>query len=326
MRRRTFITLLGGTAACWPLAVRAQQTKMPLIGFLSMGSGGSRANFFVDAFRKGLAESGYIEDKNVTIEYRWAAKYSELPALAMELIDRQVTILVASPLSGGFAAKAATKTVPIVFASGGDPVEAGLVDSLNHPGGNITGISEMAFQIVPKRFQYLRDLIPGAAIFAMLINPDARSAASASAAALAAAQALSVQVHFLNVKSSEDLPRVFQMLSELRADAFLVTPDAVFNNEREQVLTLAARYHVPGIYPERLWVTSGGLISYGSSIPGVFHQMGLYTGRILKGEKPGDLPIQQPTAFDLVINLKTARALGLSVPSTLLTIADEVIE
>jgi putative ABC transport system substrate-binding protein len=281
MKRRTFITMLSGSVLGWPLAARAQQARMPLIGFLSMGTGGSRANFFVDAFRKGLAETGYIEGKNATIEYRWAAKYSDLPALAMELVDRQVTILVASPLSGGFAAKAATKTIPIVFASGGDPVEAGLVDSLNHPGGNITGISEMAFQIVPKRIQYLRDLIPGAATFAMLINPDARSTASAKAAALAAAQALGVQVHFLNVKSSEDLPRVFQMLSELRADAFLVTPDAVFNND---------------------------------------------TGRILKGEKPGDLPIQQPTTFDLVINLKTAKTLGLSVPATLLTTADEVIE
>jgi putative ABC transport system substrate-binding protein len=325
MRRRDFITLLGGMAACWPLAARAQQPGGPLIGFLSMGSG-DRGTFFVDAFRKGLAETGYVEGTNATIEYRWATKYNELPALAKELVDRQVTIIVASPLSGGFAAKAATKTIPIVFASGGDPVEAGLVDSLNHPGGNITGVAEMAFQIVPKRFQYLRDLIPGATIFAMLVNPAARSTAAASAAALTAARTLGVQVHFLDVKTGEDLPRVFATLSELHADAFIVTPDALFNFEREQILTLAARYRVPGIYTERVWATSGGLISYASSLPGVFRQLGLYAGRILKGEKPGDLPVQQPTTFELVVNLKTAKALGLSVPATLLTTADEVIE
>jgi putative ABC transport system substrate-binding protein len=325
-QRREFITLIAGTAVSWSFPARAQQRNAPLIGFLSVGSGSGRANFFVDGFRQGLAEAGYFEGKNVTIEYRWAANYKELPALAKELVDRSVTLLVASPLSGGLAAKAATKTIPIVFASGGDPVEAGLVDSLNHPGANVTGIAEMTQQIVPKRLQILHDLIPRASVFAMLVNPDARSTPVASAAAMTATQNLGVRLHILSTKSRDDLSDAFAKITELRADGYIITPDPLFFNEREQILSLAARYKLPGIYFDRVWVASGGLMSYGTSLPSTFHQIGLYAGRILKGENPGDLPIQQPTKFELVINLKTAQTFGLTVPQTLLATADEVIE
>jgi putative tryptophan/tyrosine transport system substrate-binding protein len=325
-RRREFITLIAGAAASWSFTACAQQRNVPLIGFLSVGSGGGRASFFIDGFRKGLAEAGYFEGKNVTIEYRWAANYKELPALAKELVDRPVTLLVASPLSGGMAAKAATTTIPIVFASGGDPVEAGLVDSLNHPGGNVTGIAEMTQEIVPKRLQILRDLMPGASVFAMLVNPDARSTPAASAAAVTATQNLGVQLYILSTKSPDDLSDAFAKITELHANGYAITPDPLFFNEREHILSLAARYKLPGIYFDRIWAASGGLMSYGSSLPGTFHQIGLYAGRVLKGENPGDLPIQQPTKFEFVINLKTAQVLGLNVPQTLLTTADEVIE
>jgi len=280
----------------------------------------------VDDFRKGLAETGYIEGKNVIIEYRWAANYGELPALANELVEHHVAVLVAAPLSGGFAAKAATATIPIVFESGGDPVEAGLVDNLNHPGGNITGMAAMTQQIVPKRFQILHDLMPGASVFAMLVNPDARSTASTSAVAMSTAQALGVQLHILSTKSPDELPGAFAKIAELQSEALAVTPDPFFYGERKRILDLAARYKLPGIYFERTWVSEGGLMSYSASVPDAFYQIGQYAGRILKGEKPGNLPIQQPTTFELVINLKTANALGLSVPPTLLTIANEVIE
>jgi len=325
MRRRDFIKVIAGSAAVWPLAARAQRPNLPLIGFLAV-SGLATLPALVDAFHKGLAEAGYIEGKNVIIEYRWAANYGELPALANELVEHHVAVLVAAPLSGGFAAKAATKTIPIVFESGGDPVEAGLVDNLNHPGGNITGVAVMTQQIVPKRLQLLHDLMPSASIFAMLVNPDARSTASTSAAAMSAAQALGVQLHILSTKSPDELPGAFAKIAELQSEALAVTPDPFFHGERKRILDLAARYKLPGIYFERTWVSEGGLMSYSASVPDAFYQIGQYAGRILKGEKPGNLPIQQPTTFELVINLKTANALGLSVPPTLLTIANEVIE
>jgi putative tryptophan/tyrosine transport system substrate-binding protein len=325
MRRRAFIALLGG-AATWPLAARAQERNVPLIGFLGIGSGGSGVRIFIDAFLKGLAETGYVEGKTVRIEYRWAPTYKELPALATDLVSRSVTVLVASPLSGGLAAKAATKTIPIVFAGGGDPVEVGLVDSFNHPGGNATGIISTTQLIVPKRFQHLRDLVPTASVFAMLVNPDARATPSTSAAAIAAAEALGVQLHILRTKSSDELSDAFVEIGNLHAGALLVTPDPFFSTQRDKVLSLANQYRLPGIYPDREWALAGGLMSYGSSLPGIWYQVGGYTGRILKGERPADLPVQQPTKFDLVINLKTAKALGLTVPETLLTTSDEVIE
>jgi putative tryptophan/tyrosine transport system substrate-binding protein len=326
MNRREAISFFGAAPLAWPFATRAQQPSMPVVGFLNAGSAGM-ASSLVDAFRKGLAETGYIEGKNVTIEYRWAnGQYDQMPALVADLVNRQVAVLVVGTLTAGFTAKAATKTIPIVFASGTDPVDAGLVESLNHPGANLTGIASITQQILPKRLQYLRELIPGAAIVAMLVNPDARATAPSSAAALAAAQTLGVQIHFLSTKSDDELQHAFAMLSQLRADALLVTPDPFFEVRRDQLIALAARHAVPAIYFDRPFAVAGGLMSYGPDRPDISRQMGLYTGRILKGEKPANLPVQLPTKFELVINLKTAKALGLTVPTTILTTADEVIE
>jgi putative ABC transport system substrate-binding protein len=326
MNRREAIMLFGSASLAWPLTARAQQPVMPVVGFLNAGSAGMAAPF-VAAFNRGLAETGYIDRKNVTIEYRWAnGQYDQMPALVADLVNRQVAVLVVSTLTAGFTAKAATKTIPIVFSSGTDPVDAGLVESLNHPGGNLTGIASITQQIVPKRLQYLREVIPGAAIFGMLVNPDARATAPSSAAALAAAQTLGVQIHFLSTKSDDELQQAFTTLTQLRADALLVTPDPFFDVRRDQLIALAARHAVPAIYSDRPFAVAGGLMSYGPDRSDISRQMGLYTGRILKGEKPANLPVQLPTKFEFVINLKTAKALGLTVPATLLTTADEVIE
>jgi putative tryptophan/tyrosine transport system substrate-binding protein len=322
VRRREFVTLLGGAVVGWPLTARAQQPAMPVVGVLFAGSVS-----LADAFKRGLAETGYVDGKNVTIEYRWAnGQYDQIPALVADLVNRQVAVLVVDTLTAGFTAKAATKTIPIVFASGTDPVDAGLVESLNHPGGNLTGIASITQQIVPKRLQYLREMIPGAAIVAMLVNPDARATAPSSAAALAAAQRLGVQIHFLSTRSDDELVSAFMTLNQLQVDALLVTPDPFFGVRRDQLIALAARHAVPTIYFNRPFAVAGGLMSYGPSNPDIYQQMGLYTGRILKGEKPANLPVQLPTKFELVINLKTAKTLGLTVPTTLLTTADEVIE
>jgi ABC-type uncharacterized transport system substrate-binding protein len=326
MNRRKAIILFGSASLAWPLTARAQQPAMPMVGFLNAGSA-SMATPFVAAFNRGLAETGYIDRKNVAIEYRWAnGQYDQMPALVADLVNRQVAVLVVGTLTAGFTAKAATKTIPIVFSSGTDPVDAGLVESLNHPGGNLTGIASITQQIVPKRLQYLREVIPGATMFGMLINPDARATAPSSAAALAAAQTLGVQIHFLSTKSDDELQQAFTTLTQLRADALLVTPDPFFDVRRDQLIALAARHAVPAIYSDRPFAVAGGLMSYGPDRPDISRQMGLYTGRILKGEKPANLPVQQPTKFEFVINLKTAKALGLTVPTTLLTTADEVIE
>ena len=326
MNRREAISFFGAAPLAWPLTARAQQPSMPVVGFLNAGSAGM-ATPFVDAFNRGLAETGYIDRKNVTIEYRWAnGQYDHMPALVADLVTRQVAVLVVGTLTAGFTAKAATKTIPIVFSSGTDPVDAGLVESLNHPGGNLTGIASITQQIVPKRLQYLREVIPGAANIAMLVNPDARATAPSSAAALAAAQTLGVQIHFLSTKSDDELQQAFTTLTQLRADALLVTPDPFFDVRRDQLIALAARHAVPAIYSDRPFAAAGGLMSYGPDRPDISRQMGLYTGRILKGEKPANLPVQLPTKFELVINLKTAKALGLTVPTTILTTADEVIE
>jgi putative ABC transport system substrate-binding protein len=326
MNRRKAIILFGSASLAWPLTARAQQPAMPMVGFLNAGSAGM-ATPFVAAFNRGLAETGYIDRKNVTIEYRWAnGQYDQMPALVADLVTRQVAVLVVGTLTAGFTAKAATKTIPIVFSSGTDPVDAGLVESLNHPGGNLTGIASITQQIVPKRLQYLREVIPGATMFGMLVNPDARATAPSSAAALAAAQTLGVQIHFLSTKSDDELQQAFTTLTQLRADALLVTPDPFFDVRRDQLIALAARHAVPAIYSDRPFAVAGGLMSYGPDRPDISRQMGLYTGRILKGEKPANLPIQLPTKFEFVINVKTAKALGLTVPTTLLTTADEVIE
>jgi putative ABC transport system substrate-binding protein len=324
MRRREFIAGVG-SALAWPSAIKAQQPTIPTVGYLFFGIAG-KSVFRVDAFRRGLAETGYIEGKNLAIEYRWADRYDQLPSLAADLANRGVAVLYASPTSAGLAAKNATRSIPIVFVSGSDPVDFGLVDSLNRPGGNITGISQLTQKLVPKRLELLREVVPRATVFSMLVNPMARPTASTIAEAKAAAQAVGVEVHFLSAKDKDEIAHAFAEHVELGAKALLINPDGLFIDERELIVGLAAQRSVPTIYFDRIFATSGGLMSYGASLADLYRQAGVYVGRILKGEKPANLPVLQPTKYELIINLKTAKALGIDVPSTLLARADEVIE
>ena len=324
MRRREFIAGVG-SALAWPSAIKAQQPTTPTVGFLNVGIA-EKSMFYADALRRGLTETGYIDGKNLTIEYRWAERYDQLPSLAADLVDRGVTVLFASPLSAGLAAKKVTRSIPIVFCSGGDPVDFGLVDSLNRPGGNITGISQLTQKLVPKRFELLREVVPRATAFSMLVNPTARATASAIGDAKAAAQAVGVKLHFHSAKDKEEIAHAFAEYVELGANALLINPDPLFLDERELILGLATRRSVPTIYFDRIFVAAGGLMSYGASLAELFRLAGVYVGRILKGEKPADLPVQQPTNFELVINLKAAKELALSIPATLLASATEVIE
>ena len=280
------------------------------------------------AFRKGLSETGYVEGRNVAIEYRWARnEYDRLPELAADLVRRRVNVIVAI---GGtpavLAAKAATTTIPIVFGFGGDPVQTGLVASLSRPGGNITGVVTMNVELAAKRLGLLHELVPGATRFAVLLNPNSPASASPTRDALAAAAPAGWQIEFLAVATNSDLNTAFARLAERRADALMVIPELIFVSRRVQLLTLAARHAVPTIYPSREFAEAGGLMSYGSSFTDMHRQAGVYTGRILKGEKPADLPVMRPTTFEFVINLQTAQALGIDVPPTLLARADEVIE
>jgi putative ABC transport system substrate-binding protein len=324
--RRKFLATLGGAAA-WPLAAHAQQVAMPVVGYLDAGAPETSARF-VAAFRKGLSEAGYAEGRNVAVEYRWAYNNSDrLPALASDLIRRQVTVIAAT---GGtptaLAAKAATTMVPIVFGFGGDPVQTGLVASLNRPGGNVTGVVTMNVELAGKRLGLLHELVSGATRFAVFHNPNNAYSTSATREAVAAAAPAGWQIEFLGVTTNADLNAAFARLVQIRADAFLISPEVIFVLRRIQLLTLAARYAVPAIYPSREFAEAGGLMSYGSSFTDMHRQVGSYTGRILKGEKPAELPVMRPTTFELVINLQTAQALGIDVPSTLLARADEVIE
>jgi putative ABC transport system substrate-binding protein len=324
MKRRDFIVGLG-SAAAWPLAARAQQRSIPLIGYLSGETPSTNANR-VAAFHKGLEEAGFVEGRNVFIEYRWAdGKFDRLQGLVIDLIDLRPTIMVVSPSSAAIAAKAATTTIPIVFQGGGDAVDFGLIDSLNRPGSNITGVNSLLAALVPKRLQMLRALAPRAARIAMLINPDARITASISTAAPEAASMLGVQLDFWNAHTEAELDVVFASQAH-RADALLIAPDPFFTSRRDKIIALAGRHSMPAMYPYSEYVAAGGLISYGPSFAEMYRQVGLIAGRILKGEKPADLPVQQPTKFDLAINLKTAKALGLTIPETLLAAADEVIQ
>ena len=325
MRRREFIAGLG-SAAAWPLTARAQQAAVPVIGFLSARSAELDSNFTA-AFLQGLKESGYIEGQNVAVEYRFAEnQFDRLPALAADLVRRRVAVIVANGVVEARTAKAATTTIPIVFATGFDPVASGLVASLNRPGANITGHTELAGELGPKHLQLLRELVPNAARFGVLANPEFPYTQSIVADLLAAALTLHLQLVVVDARTDNDLEPAFAGFSQHRVGAVLVTPGSFYNLRMKQLVALAARHALPAIYPRSEYALAGGLMSYGTSIGYAYHQAGIYTGRILKGEKPADLPVQQVTKIELVINLKTAKVLGLTIPETLLATADEVIQ
>jgi putative tryptophan/tyrosine transport system substrate-binding protein len=324
MRRRELMLLLGGamTAA---RGVRAQQKAMPVIGYLVSGSRGLSAAS-VTAFRQGLSETGYVEEgKDVAIEYRWAeGSYDRLPALAADLVDLKVDVIVASG-AAVLVAKGATSTIPIVFF-GGDPVAAGWATSLARPGGNLAGFSNFVTELMPKRFELLSELVPQAGVIALLVNPNSASAERQTRDVQEAARAKGVQLIILKAGTESEIDAAFASLVQLHAGALLVGADPFFNSRREKLVALSARFAVPAIYEWRAFAELGGLISYGPSQTGLWRQVGIYAGRILKGAKPADLPVQQPTTFELVVNLNTARALGLTVPPSILARADEVIE
>jgi putative ABC transport system substrate-binding protein len=326
MRRREFIALMGGAAAAWPLAARAQQPAVPLMGYLNSRSRDTDRPFLA-AFHHGLNETGYVEGQNVAVEYRWAeGQYDRLPELATDLVRRQVTVMAATSTPAALAAKTATSAIPIVFTTAADPVAVGLVDSLSRPSGNATGVNIYLSHLGAKRLELLRELLPNAAVIGMLVNPNFPDAESQSKDIKEAARTLGQQVHIVNANSEGDFSQAFATFIEIKADALLISLDAFFLSRREQLVALAARHKIPAIYFSRDFVLVGGLMSYGSDIANSYRQAGIYAGRILKGAKPGDLPVVQPTKFDLVINLKTATALGLEVPWFLQQRADEVIE
>jgi putative ABC transport system substrate-binding protein len=328
MKRREFMTVLGGAAAAWPIAARAQQSAMPVIGFLHSASAAAFAAHLA-AFRKGLSEAGYVEDRNVAIDYRWAEGQNDrLPALAAELVHRRVAVIVTpGSTAATLAAKAATATIPIVFVIGADPVKIGLVASLNRPGGNVTGINDIGVDIGAKRLGFLHELLPRATRFGVLVNPDNPSITETFVAELqTAASAIGRQIEVVTASTNADIDTAFATLVEKRADALLNGPDALFVTRRVQLITLAVRHALPALYHRRELAEAGGLMSYGSDLPDQFRQTGGYVGRILRGEKPADMPVQLPTRFEFVINLQTAKTLGIEIPATLLARADEVIE
>jgi putative tryptophan/tyrosine transport system substrate-binding protein len=329
MRRRAFITLLGGAVAAWPLAARAQQGAMPVIGFLNSGSPGERTHL-VAAFHQGLGETAYVDGRNVTIEYRWAqGRYDRLPALADELVRQQAAVITATgDTVSPRAAKAATTTIPIIFVMGGDPVAAGLVPSFNRPGGNITGVSLVASalaELVAKQLELLHELAPKAVVVGILLNPRPSSEVDLSQLQ-SVARSKGLELVVLRANTDRDIEAAFAALVQKHAEALLIEPDVFFLDRREQLVALAARHAIPAVYSRREYAAIGGLMSYGTSLADAYRHAGIYTGRVLKGEKPADLPVLQPTKFELVINLKAAKALGLKVPLTLQVAADEVIE
>ena len=326
MRRREFITLLGGAAAAWPLATRAQQPAMPVAAFLSALSL-AQTSHLVAAWKRGLSETGYVDGKNVAIEYRFAdGQYDRLPALAAELVRRSVAVIVAASPPAALAAKAATTTIPIVFVVGLDPVAAGLVTSFNRPGGNATGMTTITGPLGQKRLEILRELVPKMKVVPMLANPISPDTVPEIRDVQAAAQAMGLELRVVNASTLSELDAAFIALAQQRPDALMVGADPFFVNEREQLTASAARIRVPAIYPFREFPLTGGLMSYGANLSVGYRQAGIYDGRILKGDKPADLPVMQPTTFELVINLKAAMALGLDFPATLHARSDEVIE
>jgi ABC-type uncharacterized transport system substrate-binding protein len=328
MRRREFIKLLGSTAAAWPLTAQAQPAAMPVMGFLNATSPQGHARQ-LSAFLKGLGETGYVDGQNVHIEYRWAEGQNDrLPAMAADLVHRNVAVIAASTTPAILAAKAATATIPIVFEGGEDPIQLGLVASLNRPGGNITGVTQLNAETAPKRLELLHELLPTAKVIALLVNPaDSTLPVSSSTRAVqSAAHTLGLKLPVLNASGERDFDAVFANLNRLRASGLVIGPDALFNNYAEQLGALTLRHAVPTIFEIREFVAAGGLASYGGSLTDSYRLAGVYTGRVLKGEKPADLPVQQGTKVEMFLNLRTAKALGISVPLSLLGRADEVIE
>jgi putative tryptophan/tyrosine transport system substrate-binding protein len=325
MRRREFIAGLG-SAAAWPVVARAQQPKMPMIAFLNGGSADASSRN-VAAFRRGLGAAGYIEGQNVTVEYHWLeGQYGRLPALTRELVHRGVDVIIAETTPAALAAKTATTTIPIVFDIGADPVKFGLVQSFNRPGGNVTGVSVVTNALGAKNLELLHELVPHVVVIAMLVNPANQNAWPDAVDAQAAARKLGLRLLVLNATDQSSIEASFATLVQQQVGALLVSSDLFFVSATNQLVALAARHRVPAIYDRREFTAVGGLMSYGPNIPDSMRQVGVYTGRILKGEKPADLPVQQPTRLELVINLKTAKALGLTIPETLLATADEVIQ
>jgi putative ABC transport system substrate-binding protein len=327
MRRREFISFLGGAAASWPLAARAQQQPMPVIGFLNQESAELVANP-MSGFRKGLSETGFAENQTVGIEYRWAeGRYERLPELAADLVNWKVTVIAAAYLPAALAAKAATSTIPTVFISGVDPVAAGLVTSLRRPGGNLTGLSNFSTSLTAKRLELLHEIVPHASTIAVLVNPKTPTTRQTiDVEAETAAHALGLQLNILAASSEGEIEAAFATITQRGAGALLIAGDAYFNSRRAQLTTLAARHKVPAIYDRKDIAMAGGLMSYGLNNFDMYRQFGIYTGQILKGAKPADLPVQQPTKVELVLNLKTASSLGLELPTSVLLSADEVIE
>ena len=326
MQRRGFITALGMAAIAWPLAARAQRSALPVIGFMS-NSMAKASEHLLAAFRQGVSETGYIDGQNVTIEYHWAdGQPDKLPGVAHDLVRRQVSVIVATSTPAALAAKAATTTIPIVFETAADPIKLGLAASLNRPGGNATGVAQFNPELLTKRMSLLHDLIPAAKIIGMLLNPTAPTTENQTNDAQKAAQALGLQIRVLNASTEAEIDAAFTAMPELRIEALLVGTGEFFRRQSEHIAVLAARQRVPAFYQYRKFTVAGGLISYGTSLPDAYRLTGVYTGRVLKGEKPADLPVIRPTKFEMVINLKTANTLGLTIPPGVLAIADEVIE